>query len=243
MRFVEYMDITDWTPTLPVRLLLTHQPLRRETMNDEAKYVYVARNPWDVCASLFRMVTDMDIYRFQDGTFEEFLDPFMEGDLGYGDYFDHVASGYALKDEPNVFFVTYEELKGDTRATVIRLAYFLGEHYGKALERDEQILENILEWSKPEHMRKVIVLDLGGNQTAEWEELFSRNQVKSKRGHEGDHEKYVLVREARVGSWKDHFTPSQLLRFEMNIQNKKDKACFMHLWNDIREEAIAISGA
>ncbi|KAK8760705.1 hypothetical protein V5799_028026 [Amblyomma americanum] len=242
-RLLEYMDCADWTSSLPMRLFFTHQPLRRETMNDEAKYVYVARNPWDVCASLFRMITDISIYRFQDGTFEEFLEPFMEGDLGYGDYFDHVASGYAQKDKSNVFFLTYEELKKDTRGTVIRVAYFLGDCYGQALEEDEQVLENILEWSKPENMRKVIVWDLKGNQTAGWDDLFGRNDLSSKHGHEGDHAKYSLVKEARVGSWKDVFTLNQLVRFEKAIKNKEGKNCFMHLWNDIRQEAIEISSA
>ncbi|KAL1444110.1 hypothetical protein MTO96_030045 [Rhipicephalus appendiculatus] len=46
----------------------------------------------------FRMTKDLSTSKFEDGTFEEFFEPFVEGDLGYGSYFDHVASGYALKD-------------------------------------------------------------------------------------------------------------------------------------------------
>lgn len=240
-RALEYMDTADWKSALPVRLFITHQPLSRETMNADAKYVYVARNPWDVCVSLFRMVTDMSIYRFQDGTFQEFLEPFLEGDLGYGRYFDHVASAYALKDEPNVFFVTYEELKRDTRSVVLRLAHFLGDSYGRALEEDEEMLQKILKWSQPENMRKVIVWDMLVNPTSEWQDLFVRNNVTSKLGYEGDNRKYSLVREARVGSWRDYFTPSQLARFEKKIQEEGAKASFMHLWKDIREEAISLS--
>ncbi|XP_037565826.1 3-alpha-hydroxysteroid sulfotransferase isoform X1 [Dermacentor silvarum] len=240
-RLIEYMDSTDWKSALPLRLFLTHLPLRRDTMNPKAKYVYVARNPWDAAVSLFRMVTDMSIYRFQDGTFEEFLGPFMEGDLGYGDYFDHVASGYALKDKPNVFFVTYEELKEDTRNTVLKLAHFLGESYGCALEEDEEVLEKVLEWSKPENMRKVIVFDLAQNPTSEWHDLFVRNNVSSKCGYLGDKTKYSLVKEAKIGSWREYFTPSQLTCFEKKIQDQGHKASFMELWKDIRDEAIALS--
>ncbi|KAH7959297.1 hypothetical protein HPB49_010142 [Dermacentor silvarum] len=105
-RAIEYMDFADWKPVLPVRLLMTHLPLYRETMNEKSKYIYVARNPWDVCVSLFHMVTDLSVYQFQDGTFEEFFEAFVEGDVGYGSYFEHVAAGYALKNEPNVFFAT-----------------------------------------------------------------------------------------------------------------------------------------
>ncbi|KAK8757542.1 hypothetical protein V5799_004828 [Amblyomma americanum] len=116
---------------------------------------------------MFRMLTDVSVYRFQDGKFEDLFEALIESDLGYGDYFDHVASGYALKDKPNVFFVTYEELKMDTRSTLLRLAHFLGEKYGRALEEDEQMLQNVLEYSKAENMREVVVIELGGSEIPE----------------------------------------------------------------------------
>ncbi|KAK8765573.1 hypothetical protein V5799_031817 [Amblyomma americanum] len=114
VRSIENMHCANWKPTLLLRTFITHLSLRPETMNEEAKYVYVPRNPWDVCVSMFRLLTHVSIYRFQDGKLEDFFEAFIESDLGYGDYFDHVASGYALKHEPNVFFGTYEELKMDT---------------------------------------------------------------------------------------------------------------------------------
>ncbi|XP_050028865.1 sulfotransferase ssu-1-like [Dermacentor andersoni] len=241
-RLIEYMVDDNWTPTLSVRTLLTHQPLCRETMNDDAKYVYVARNPWDVCVSIFHTMTNMSIYQFQDGTFEDIIDPFLEGDLGYGSYFDHVASGYALRDEPNVFFLTYEDLKRDTPGSILRLARFLGESYGKALEQQQGLLQKVLERSQPENMRKVIVFDLQGNEKAGWREMFARNDVSCKRGYGGDKTKYGLVRQAKVGGWKEHFTPDQLARFERTIRDLGAKASFMQLWSDIREEARALSG-
>lgn len=241
-RLIEYMADDKWTPTLPVRTLMTHQPLCRDTMNHDAKYVYVARNPWDVCVSIFHNMTNMSIYRFQDGTFEDIVDPFLEGDLGYDSYFEHVASGYALKDEPNVFFLTYEELKRDTPRTILRLAHFLGETYGRTLEQQEGLLQKIIERSQPENMRKVLVFDLQGNENAGWREMFGRNDVSCKHGYGGDKTKYGLVRKAKVGGWKEHFTPAQLARFEKKIRDLGDEASFMQLWSDIREEARALSG-
>ncbi|XP_077511116.1 3-alpha-hydroxysteroid sulfotransferase-like [Amblyomma americanum] len=240
-RAIEYTDCTNWNSDLPLRLFLTHQPLQRETMNKAAKYIYIARNPWDVCASQYRMTTELTIGQFQDGTFEEFFDPFIEGDLGYGNYFDHVASGHALKNESSVFFVTYEELKKDIRDVVLRLGHFLGEGYGRALESDHQMLQNVMEWSKAEHMRKVIVFDLKGNQVSEWDDVFKRNKLQSKYGVDGDKSKYALVKDAKVGSWKEYFTPELLNRFEKKIQEEGNKASFVELWANIRAEAIALS--
>ncbi|KAL1472726.1 hypothetical protein MTO96_022856 [Rhipicephalus appendiculatus] len=107
-RFVEYMDIKDWRSFLPLRTFSTHLLPDKTTMTDEGKYIYITRNPWDVCVSFYHMVSNLSEYDFQDGTFEEFVHVFVSGNFGCGDYFEHVALGYALKERPNVFFVTYE---------------------------------------------------------------------------------------------------------------------------------------
>lgn len=237
---LEYMRHDEWKPTLPMRSFFTHQALRPDTMNEETKYVYVARNPWDVCVSLYHAMTELNAWKFQDGTFPELFDAFLETDLGYGRYFDHVASGYALKDKPNVFFMTYEELKRDTRGTVLRLAHFLGDEYGKRLVEDERRLENILEFSKPEHMRKIFVLNFRVNRSPEWENLFRRNDLSCKTGYDGDKTKYNIVREGKVGGWREYFSPQQLARLEKKIQEQKESAAFVELWKDIRAEAMEI---
>ncbi|KAL1471826.1 hypothetical protein MTO96_039696 [Rhipicephalus appendiculatus] len=162
-RFLEYMDIKDWSSSLPLRTFSTHLLPDKATMTDEGKYVYIARNPWDVCVSFYHMVSNLSEFGFQDGTFEEFLDAFVSGNFGYGDYFEHVALGYALREQPNVFFVTYEELKKNTRDVVLRLAYFLGERYGRALENNESMLQELLRRSQPESMRSVVVINLNGS--------------------------------------------------------------------------------
>ncbi|KAL1442945.1 hypothetical protein MTO96_030549 [Rhipicephalus appendiculatus] len=140
-RLLGGMDYEDWRLALPLRLFSTHLPPRRSTMNEQAKYVYLARNPWDVCVSLFHMVTDFSTYCFQEGTFDEFFDDFLQGDeAGHGSYFDHVISGYGTRHEPHVVFATYEELLRDTRAVVMRLARFLGEEYATDMESDDCFL-------------------------------------------------------------------------------------------------------
>ncbi|KAL3245612.1 hypothetical protein MRX96_046839 [Rhipicephalus microplus] len=143
--------------SLPLRTFATHLLFDKRDITEEAKYVYLARNPWDVCVSFYHMMTNMSTFDFREGTFEDFVDTFLSGNFGYGDYFEHVAWGYALREKPNVLFLTYEELKKNTREVVLRLAYFLGEWYGHGLEEDEVLLQNLLERSQPEYMRNVVV--------------------------------------------------------------------------------------
>uniref|UniRef100_A0A1E1X6R8 Putative salivary sulfotransferase n=1 Tax=Amblyomma aureolatum TaxID=187763 RepID=A0A1E1X6R8_9ACAR len=240
-RFLEYMDIKDWKSTLPLRSVSTHLPLSKDTMTEDGKYVYVARNPWDVCVSFYKMASNLSPYEFQDGTFDEFVDVFVNGNFGYGDYFEHVASGYALREEPNVFFITYEELKKDTRQGVLRLAHFLGERFGKALEEDENMLDKLLNQSTPEYMRRVVVINLSENPNPSWQELFSRQKPTCKEGYDGDKNRYAVVRTAKVGGWKEYFTPELLRRMESRIVEAEKSSSFMNLWKDIRSETMQLA--
>ncbi|KAK8769897.1 hypothetical protein V5799_013638 [Amblyomma americanum] len=207
-------------------------------LTKEGKYVYVARNPWDVCVSFYKMASNLSNFDFQDGTFEEFVDVFVNGNFGYGDYFEHVASGYALREEPNVFFITYEELKKDTLEVILRLARFLGERYGNALQEDDKLLEQLLDRSKPEYMRSVVVLNLSDNASPHWEDLVSRTKPTCKEGYEGDKSRYAFVRTATVGGWKEYFTPELLRRIESRICEAEKSSSFMNLWTDIRAETL-----
>ncbi|XP_075539949.1 sulfotransferase ssu-1-like [Dermacentor variabilis] len=239
MRYLGGTDFEEWEPALPLRLFATHVSPRRDTMNEQAKYVYLARNPWDVCVSLFHMVTNFSSYRFQDGTFDEFFDDFLEGDgAGHGSYFDHVASGYALRNEPNVCFLTYEELLKDTEGVVLKLAVFLGERYAAHMGANETILPKILESCTAKKLRGLLVLDFSKPSKA----LFpceSRKQVTFRQGYEGDHQKYSFVRKGTIGCWKEYFSPGQLRRMEAMIQEVEKRSSVMDLWRDIRQEALA----
>ncbi|XP_065297546.2 sulfotransferase 2A8-like [Dermacentor albipictus] len=240
-----YLGVThpdDLKPSLPLRLISSHYPLRKEFISSEAKYIYVTRNPWDVCVSFYHMVTSLSAYRFQDGTFDQFFDAFMSEDVaGYGNYFDHVVSGYELKDIPNVFFVTYENLTKDTRGTVLKLARFLGDSYAVDLEKDNRMLNEMLERCSADHMREAMVADLRTNSNPGIDKVLRRLDENCKDGHSGDSKKYCFVREAKVGGWKRYFSREQLRRLEEAIKKVEEISPVMELWNDIREEATAAS--
>ncbi|KAH7972086.1 hypothetical protein HPB52_006332 [Rhipicephalus sanguineus] len=92
----------------------THLPFHKNPYSPEAKYVYIARNPYDTCVSFYYHTKHFPAYKFQNGTFDEFFELFIKGRVDYGDYFDNVFSWYEHRDDPNVLFLTYEELKANT---------------------------------------------------------------------------------------------------------------------------------
>ncbi|KAH7938021.1 hypothetical protein HPB49_019178 [Dermacentor silvarum] len=244
--FIEYhVDAAKHTTNAPLRTFCTHLPLRLETLNPEAKYVYVARNPWDVCVSLYHHMTSLSFYRFQEGTFDDFLEAFLTGSLPYGCYFEHLEAGYLLKDKGNVLFLTYEELQRDIRDAVLRLANFIGEQYGNVLKEcgidgDTQ-LDAIIQRSSAESMRKVMVFNLAGHPDPDVDKQLKSLDVSSRVAHGGDTKRYNFVRTGKGGEWKELFSPEQLQRMEASITEKTScSSVIMDLWSDIREEALSL---
>ncbi|EEC08974.1 salivary sulfotransferase, putative, partial [Ixodes scapularis] len=236
--FLEYHGEQAFEGMSSPRTIRTHFPLTRENFNKNAKYVYVARNPWDCCVSFYHHVRSLPLYEFQDGTFDEFFEAYMKGCVGYGNYFDHVLSGYSRKDEPNVFFITYEALKKDTPGSVLALAYFLGEDYGRLLEQSDELFQKVLRKSSPEFMKKVMEVDF-----KELMATFHTNRNPAtdisdptKQAQKNGPATFNFVRKGKVGDWKEHFTPEQFQRMRATIEEKSKGTNLMDFWqsDDIR---------
>nr|GLL18780.1 cytosolic sulfotransferase 5-like [Ipomoea trifida] len=125
------------------RIFNTHIPyqvLSGNLNSSDCKVVYVTRNPKDTVVSLFHYVKKSKTFEEAPWTVEEAADQFCKGVVPYGPYYEHVL-GYrkeSLENPKKVFFVTYEELKGDPNAHVKRLAEFLGCPVGE--EAAEEIV-------------------------------------------------------------------------------------------------------
>jgi hypothetical protein len=109
------------------RLIKTHLCFEMTPYIAQARYLVIARNPFDCAVSFFHHTRGFPRhYNFAAGTFADFFDCFLRGEVDFGDYFDHFASWYAQSGNDNVLFLTYEELKRDCRGMVCRIADFLG---------------------------------------------------------------------------------------------------------------------
>lgn len=97
------------------RFLRTHLPMSKIRLSDEAKHVYVARNPWDCFIYYLYHTKNWPGSKNQDVTSEDFFNLFVNGKTEYGDFFDHLLPWYDRKDDANVLFLTYEQMKEDPR--------------------------------------------------------------------------------------------------------------------------------
>lgn len=219
--------------------VMTHLPLEVFQPVDTAKYIYVARNPFDCAVSYYHFILGMTPKSVTDVSFGKFLDLFLAGKVIYGDYFDHLLAWYGRRSDPNVLFLTYEELKADTRAQVLRIAEFLGEDHGKALHEDEQLVQRILDACSLENM-KVMCEGFPGNRREEMAKassaLSKENQAHiqkllliKKETHQGS----GFVRKGIVGDWKNYFTAEQIKATKGWIAEKTRGSDVMKLWSGL----------
>ncbi|KAH6926103.1 hypothetical protein HPB50_014332 [Hyalomma asiaticum] len=223
----------------PLRVgpVMTHLPLRVFPPVENAKYVYVARNPYDIAVSCYHFLKGLTPKTVTDVSFGSFLSLFLSGKVIYGDYFDHLLPWYERRKDPNVFFVTYEELKADTKAQILKMADFLGEEYGAALREDDALLEKVLQACSFESMKKFYsdkptervkkIVQTATEKSASFEMLKDVPKQDAEL-HEGS----GFVRKGIVGDWKNYFTQEQINQTKEWIERKTQGSDVMTLWQD-----------
>lgn len=160
----------------------------------KCKYIYIARNPKDVAVSYFHFTVSLASFgNGYNGPWEFFSKLFIDGNVGWNKWNDHVLGcWWKHKDDPNVLFLKYEDLKKDLPSQVRLTANFLN----KPLSED--IINRIAEQCSFNEMTK----DL------------SRYMV-----HVNESQTSIL-RKGVVGDWKNYFTPELNERFEKEVLSK-----------------------
>jgi len=192
------------------RTIKTHLSfdLLSPTIFKKAKVVYMLRDPRDVCISYYYHCRLFNYEGFT-GTFEQFVEAFLEDATSFGPYWSHVKEAWAKKDEPNVHVMSYEILKKNTMEEYRKLNNFL-----KTNVTDDQ-LEKIIEYcsfgamKQREHHAAVKEME---------PYLFNLEVAKKeggffKKGESGRH-KEVLTQEhqQRFAAWATRHCPDAALR-------------------------------
>lgn len=119
------------------RLMKTHLPMQllpKDIWIKKPKIIYVVRDPRDAFVSSFHQI------QFFLGvnsvpTVEDFVKELMD----YGCFWQHVLSFYKIRNQENMIFFSFEQMKKDLRSIVLRVCDFVGKTY-----RADQI-KNLLE--------------------------------------------------------------------------------------------------
>ena len=152
------------------------------------KYIYVVRNPKDVVVSFFHHINAIPFVA--PVKWDEYFERFIQGDVAYGNYFDHVLSWWAHKDDDNILILKYEDMKKDLPSVVAQVAKFIGKDISKELV--------------DEIARKTTFVNMKEDSSANFEWMCS--------DHRSNQNPYV--RKGEVGGWKSFFTSEQNARMD-----------------------------
>mgnify|MGYP003387148826 CR=1 FL=1 len=194
------------------RLIKTHLPFSITPHNSKARYLYIARNPFDCAVSFFHHTRGFpQHYDFLDGEFEDFFECFITGEVDFGDYFDNLIPWYKRKDDKNILFITYESMKADSYRSIMAIGDFLGVEGFK----NKEMIDSIIKYSSFEVMQQ--------NQTR-WASLRSETVEP-------------FIRKGIVGDWVNYFTPKQTRRLVEKFFHKTKGTGIDNLWLDVLESA------
>lgn len=85
------------------------------------KYIYVARNGKDVAKSYYHFYVSHLKYQ---GSFSDFYKLFIDGRVFFGSWFKHVSGWWLHREEPNILFLTYEDLMQDLEGCLQKIIIF-----------------------------------------------------------------------------------------------------------------------
>ncbi|KAM4633889.1 sulfotransferase 2B1-like isoform 2-T3 [Polymixia lowei] len=191
------------------RAMVTHLPynlMPTSFYNSKAKVIYVTRNPKDVMVSSYHF---HQMARFLDdpGTFQEFMDKFLEGQVLFGKWTDHVKSWRHTELGDRILYITYEEMVQDLRGALRRFSDFLGSNLS------EEVIQRIAEHCCFNSMKTNCM----SNYSLVPQEIMDSN-------------KSPFLRKGITGDWKNHFSPEQEARFSAVIGAEMEGETSSYPW-------------
>ncbi|XP_072853652.2 amine sulfotransferase [Pogona vitticeps] len=205
MPWLEYnVRNVDWSKHESPRLIASHLPyylVPKGLRNGKGKVIYVLRNPKDALVSCYHF--SKFSHGMEELEFEVLMERFLAGKVGAGLWLDHVEGWFAHRDDFNILFLTYEEMKKDLRSSVLKICSFLG----KKLTEEE--VDEVVDKATFDKMRN--------DRRANYEHLES-DLVDHTKGH--------FLRKGVVGDWKNMMTVAQNERFNHVFQKRMEKLPF-----------------
>lgn len=176
------------------RLLVSHLPYdvipKGKDDSTTCKYIYIARNPKDVAVSLYHFSLSFEP---DSGLTCDILGKlFLQGKLYYNLWSDHVLGWWKHRNDPNVLFLKYEDLKKDLVSSIRAITEFLNKPLS------EEVIQRIAHQCSFEGMAK---------NPASYQVFPNVDAIS-------------FLRKGDIGDWKNHLTAELNEQFETEIVAK-----------------------
>nr|XP_006123298.3 amine sulfotransferase-like [Pelodiscus sinensis] len=191
---------------------LLHNLVPSDLRNRTGKVIYVARNPKDVVVSYFHF-SNFIVKLETISDFNVFLEKFLAGKVSPGSWLDHIEGWFTHRDDFNILFLTFEEMKKDLRGAVLKICKFLGK------QLTEKELDTVVENASFDNMKRDV--------RANYENIPETSLQEQGKGY--------FLRKGTIGDWKNTMTVAQSERFDSVFKGKIQELPFKFIW-DINED-------
>ncbi|KAL5273426.1 hypothetical protein ACFFRR_000262 [Megaselia abdita] len=164
---------------------LTANMLPNELWVKKPKIIYITRNVKDAILSRYHMYKGLNYWK---GDLKSFLNAFLADDLAYLPYWPHILEFWQIRNEPNVYFTSYETIKKDLKGNLRKICTFLERPY------TEELLDEAIDKLSFEKMKN--------SKTNKQSQEFLK-QLNKDLGEEN--KDYNFFRKGKVGSFKEEF--------------------------------------
>ncbi|XP_028804035.1 cytosolic sulfotransferase 15-like [Neltuma alba] len=186
------------------RLVGTHFPFHSildSISKSKCKIIYICRNPFDNFVSLWYFGNAIAPSTSPRLSWEEALERYSKGTIEFGPFWTNIL-GYwreSIEKPDKVLFLKYEDLKGDIKFHLKRVAEFLNCPFDSE-EEGNGVIENIIELCSFGKMKELEVNKAG--------KILDRYENK------------VFFRKGEVGDWVNHFSPWMEKKLSKTIEEK-----------------------
>ncbi|XP_062704881.1 luciferin sulfotransferase-like [Aedes albopictus] len=184
-----------------VKCHLPWQLLPNEMDQVRPKMIYIARNPKDLCVSYYYYC---QLIHQTDGSFEDFCEIFLADNAPIGPMWAHMLSFWKRRNQPNILFLKYEDMKRNLPTVIRQTAEFM--NVGRNLtDEDVQQLCDHLQFDRMQKNPAVNMEPLMKNSA----QIDDKASVK-------------FIRKGAIGDWKNHMSEELSRRFDAWISEHFD---------------------
>jgi len=206
--WIELMDRDEFGALTSPRIMTTHETYQNIAWSQgtKAKYIYLGRNPKDVCVSYYYHISGYRAYEYNE-SMEMFVNLFTTGKLMYGSWFTHNLDYMENLNNMHIFYIDYESLHVDFDKIVMKLNKFLDL---KHLSNED--LESIKERCSFDRMK------------------VDSNANMSRFAHRRKPDSEEFLRKGKVGDWENHISEKDSERIDAITESyfKKTTKKFIH---------------
>ncbi|KAG7325414.1 hypothetical protein KOW79_011730 [Hemibagrus wyckioides] len=177
----------------PPRVIKTHLPIQlvpKGFWENKCKVIYVARNAKDNVISYYHF-DRMNLIHPDPGSWEEYLQKFMEGKLAWGSWYDHVKGYWKEKEKRNILYMFFEDMKENPRREILRIMRYLD------LSLSDDIIDKIVELTSFKAMKNNPMANYSTIPKIIFDQSIS-----------------AFMRKGEVGDWTNYFTLAQSQMFD-----------------------------